>query len=51
MHNFLQTPPNIELNYTDKRTTWNADVHLISTYGFLTKDEKCFALKNKKVFN
>ena len=49
MHNFLQTPPNIDLNYTDKRTVWNADVHLISTYGFLTKDEnKAFASKEQK---
>lgn len=49
MHNFLQTPPNVELNYTDKRTSWNADVHLISTYGFLTKDEnKVFAQKEQK---
>jgi len=49
MHNFIQTPPNVELNYTDKRTNWNADVHLISTYGFLTKDEaKVFASKEQK---
>jgi hypothetical protein len=49
MHNFLQTPPNIELNYADKRTSWNADVHLISTYGFLTKDEnKVFASKEQR---
>ena len=38
-HNFIQTPPNVELNYSDKRTNWNADMHLISTYGFLSKDE------------
>jgi len=49
MHNFIQTPPNIELKYEDKRTAWNADVHIISTYGFLTKDEnKVFAAKEQK---
>ena len=38
---FLQPPPNVELDYTnaDKRTDWAADVHLISTYAFLTEDE------------
>jgi hypothetical protein len=49
MHNFLQTPPNVELKYEDKRTSWNADIHLISTYAFLTKDEaKVFASKEQK---
>ena len=38
-HNFIRTPPNVELVYTDKRTNWNSDIHLISTYGFLSKDE------------
>ena len=38
-HNFIRTPPNVALTYTDKRTNWNADIHLISTYGFLSKDE------------
>ena len=46
---FLQPPPDISLNYTDKRTNWNADIHLISTYGFLTDDEsKVFAGKEQK---
>jgi hypothetical protein len=40
-YRFIQPPPNIELDYTnaDKRTNWAADVHLISTYGFLDEDE------------
>ena len=50
-HRFLHPPPNPTdttdsngvsekiLEYTDKRTDWNADVHLISTYAFLTEDE------------
>ena len=38
---FLQPPPNTELDYTnsDKRTNWSADIHLISTYCFLSSDE------------
>ena len=40
-YRFIQPPPNIELDYTnaDKRTNWAADIHLISTYGFLDEDE------------
>jgi hypothetical protein len=49
MYIFLQTPPNniisddnpnTKLIYDDKRTEWDADVHLISTYGFLGEDER-----------
>ena len=50
MYRFLQTPPNnnilldtntnTTLNYTDKRTDWNADVHLMSTFGFLSEEER-----------
>lgn len=38
---FLQPPPNIALDYSnaDQRTNWNADIHLISTYGFLSDEE------------
>ena len=40
-YRFIQPPPNVELDYTlaDKRTNWAADVHLISTYAFLSEDE------------
>ena len=41
-YRFIHPPPSAELkedDYTDKRTNWNADVHLISTYAFLTEDE------------
>jgi len=38
-YRFLQPPPDISLNYTDQRTTWNADIHLISTYAFLSEEE------------
>ena len=46
---FLQPPPDISLNYTDNRTDWNADIHLVSTYCFLTEEEsKIFATKEQK---
>ena len=46
---FLQPPPDISLNYTDNRTDWNADIHLLSTYCFLTEEEsKIFATKEQK---
>lgn len=51
MYRFLQTPPSIELtadNYTNKISTWNADIHLISTYCFLSKQEaELFARKDQ----
>jgi hypothetical protein len=51
-YRFLQPPPDISLNttsYQDKRTNWNADVHLISTYGFLSEEEsKVFAAREQK---
>ena len=48
-YRFLQPPPDISLNYVDKRTDWNADIHLMSTYGFLTEEEsKIFAAREQK---
>jgi hypothetical protein len=51
-YRFLQTPPDIDLtseSYQDKRTGWNADIHLMCTYGFLTNEEsKVFAAKEQK---
>lgn len=42
-YRFIHPPNNPDLNsdeaYPDKRTNWNADVHLISTYAFLTDEE------------
>jgi hypothetical protein len=39
-YRFIQPPPNIELNYGNStRSDWNADVHLMSTYCFLSADE------------
>ncbi len=42
MYRFLQTPPAVNIdasNYTNYITTWNADIHLVSTYCFLSKEE------------
>jgi len=42
MYRFLQTPPSAVLSsnfYDNKISTWNADVHLLSTYCFLSKEE------------
>jgi len=60
MYRFLQTPPTPLIqtaDYTNQVSTWNADIHLISTYCFLSKEEsKIFATQDqvylvKDVFN
>jgi hypothetical protein len=49
MYRFLQSPPSTDTsveggNYTNFISNWNADIHLISTYAFLSKEEaKLFA--------
>jgi hypothetical protein len=51
-YRFTQQPPDIALttsSYEDKSTNWNADVHMISTYAFLSNEEaKVFASKEQK---
>ena len=50
-YQFLQQPPNPELDYTnaDKRSNWAADVHLITTYAFLNEEEmQVFAAEDQK---
>jgi hypothetical protein len=51
MYRFLQTPPSVYLdtkNYLNKTNVWNADIHLLSTYCFLSKDEaQLFAAKDQ----
>jgi len=51
MYRFLQTPPSIFLEperYENKVNTWNADIHLMATYAFLSKDEsQLFAMKDQ----
>lgn len=50
MYRFLQTPPSSGItaaNYENKISTWNADIHLLSTYCFLSKEEATsFALED-----
>jgi len=43
-YRFLQTPVEVTestliMNYPDKNTRWNADIHLMANYCFLTDDE------------
>jgi hypothetical protein len=43
MYRFLQAPPSVDLSrdkYTNKSPNWNADIHLLSTYGFLSEEER-----------
>ena len=51
LYYFLQNPPAIEISpesYLDKRTNWDADIHLISTYCFLSEEEaKVFATREQ----
>jgi hypothetical protein len=52
-YRFLQPPPDVELginSYVDLRTGWNADVHLISTYCFLSNDESYLFAKNEQKY-
>lgn len=41
LYRFLHPPPNTDLDYTnaDKRIQFNSDIHLVSTYGFLSEEE------------
>lgn len=52
LYRLLQPPPSLELyesDYDNKITNWNADVHLIANYCFLTKEESSvFALNEQK---
>jgi hypothetical protein len=52
-YRFLQPPPSPDITtadaYNDKRTDWNADVHLLSTYCFLSAEEsRVFASQEQK---
>ena len=43
MYRFLQQPPGVNLDasqYQNQNTTWNADVHLLATYCFLSEEER-----------
>lgn len=51
MYRFLQQPPGVFIdggNYQNTVTTWNADVHLLATYCFLSEEERQkFALEDQ----
>jgi len=51
MYRFLQTPPSIFMeasNFANQTTVWNADVHLLCNYCFLSKAEtELFAAKDQ----
>ena len=43
MFRFLQQPPGVNIDnikYENQTTTWNADIHLMATYCFLSEDER-----------
>uniref|UniRef100_A0A6C0BSM0 Major capsid protein N-terminal domain-containing protein n=1 Tax=viral metagenome TaxID=1070528 RepID=A0A6C0BSM0_9ZZZZ len=48
-YRFLHPPDNSLGIYSDTRTSWVPDIHLISTYGFLDEDEiRIFANENQR---
>ena len=51
MYRYLQAPPSVDIsreNYVNKTPTWNADIHLLSTYGFLSEEERVkFAMEDQ----
>jgi hypothetical protein len=51
IYRFLQTPPAIDIgknSYSTKMNGWNADIHILATYCFLSKEEtKTFTAENQ----
>jgi hypothetical protein len=53
MYRFLQTPPAVQItdvNYKNKISVWNADVHLMTTYCFLSKEESALFAAQDQVY-
>jgi len=53
MHRFLQTPPAVILDntaYENKTNIWNCDIHLISTYCFLSNEESALFASQEQVY-
>ncbi len=53
MYRFLQTPPSGMLeqsDYINQISTWNSDIHLMSTYCFLSKEESQVFAKEDQVY-
>lgn len=53
MYRFLQSPPAEEIDesaYENKTKMWNADIHLIATYCFLSKEEATVFASESQVY-
>ena len=53
MYRYLQTPPTVNIatsDYANKNSTWKSDVHLISTYCFLSKEERELFASQEQVY-
>ena len=54
LYRFLQTPPSVSLDkgtYNNpSQADWNADIHLISTYGFLSNEEANLFARNEQKY-
>jgi len=54
MYRFLQSPTRLNIldpaAYPNRFNTWNADIHLLSTYAFLSKDEAALFAKEDQVY-
>lgn len=53
LYRYLQSPPSVNIsaeNYENKTNGWNADVHLLSTYCFLSKEEATKVAKEDHLY-
>lgn len=55
MYRFLQSPPAVDIRtdantYVNTITNWNADIHLISTYCFLSDDERAVFASGTQIY-
>ena len=53
MYRFLQTPPSTALqtsDYGNQTSTWKSDVHLLSTYCFLSKEERELFASQEQIY-
>lgn len=53
MYRFLQSPPASDLsktNYPNQSQTWNADVHLLATYCFLSNEEQALFAAQDQIY-
>ena len=54
LYRFLQPPPSIQIDspnsYLDTRTSWDADIHIVSTYCFLSNDEQTLFAKDAQKY-